>query len=416
MKRGEYLYDFVQLLKINKVDLAKCVARETGKSYADAYGEVGGAIAQGEFFAGEGRRLYSNSLNSAVDGKYCHTVREPHGVVGLIVPANTPIANIAWKIFPALICGNTVILKASEDAPEIAILLAKISKKSGMPDGIFNVLNGLGSIVGESIIQDNRVPLISFTGSTDVGKHIASKVGERMGRVSLELGGKNPFIVCKDADIDSAVKWATLSAFSNAGQRCAAASRIIVHQSLYKKFIAKLVQKTKLLRLGVAKNCDLGPVINNIQYSNIIKSIEKSVEDGGVILCGGVKQVTHKKGFYIKPTLIENLDQNADLFSKEIFGPVATVHKVKNDGEAINLANKTSFGLTAAVHTKSINKAFSYIRSLRVGTVNINSGTYGSEPHMPFGGFGESGNGTREPGTNALDVYTEIKNISFLTK
>ncbi len=416
VKRGEYLFNFVQILKLNIVDLAKCVARETGKTYADAYGEVGAAIAQGEFFAGEGRRLYSNSLNSAIDNKYCHTIREPHGVVGLIVPANTPIANIAWKIFPALICGNTVILKASEDAPEIAILLAKISKKSGMPDGIFNVLNGLGSIVGESIIQDNRLPLISFTGSTDVGKYIASKVGERMGRVSLELGGKNPFIVCKDADIDSAVKWAALSAFSNAGQRCAAASRIIVDQLIYKEFVNKLIRKTNSLKLGISKGCDLGPVINQKQYLNILNAIEKSKKEGGKVSCGGNKQTKYSKGFYVKPTLIENLDQNSFLFNNEIFGPVATIHKAKNDKDAINLANKTNFGLTAAVHTKSINRSFKYIKSLVAGTVNINSGTYGSEPHMPFGGFGESGNGTREPGTEALNVYTELKNISFLTK
>lgn len=416
VNRGQILFDFVDVLKANKSLLTKCVARETGKSYQDAFGEVGAAIAQGEFFAGEGRRLYSNSLNSAVVGKFCQTIRQPHGPVGLIVPANTPIANIAWKIFPALICGNTAILKASEDAPEIALLVAKLAKKANVPNGVLNVIQGHGHIVGEFLIRDKRIPLISFTGSTTVGKHIATVVGERMGRVSLELGGKNPFIVCDDADIESAVNWCALSAFSNAGQRCAAASRIIIFESIYDNFIKKLIKKSKTLILGVNKNSDLGPVINKKQYSSVLKYIENATKEGGNILSGQLgNRLYEKKGYYIKPTLIENVKFSSEIFNKEVFGPVATVHKARDEEEALRIANKSEFGLTAAVHTKNINRGLWFAKNLISGTVNINSGTYGSEPHMPFGGFGSSGNGTREPGTEALNVYSELKNLSFLT-
>jgi aldehyde dehydrogenase (NAD+) len=417
VSRGQLLFNFIDLIKANKKKLATCVAKETGKSFDDALGEVGGAIAQGEFFAGEGRRLYANSLTSGVQGKHCQTIREPHGLAGLIVPANTPIANIAWKIFPALICGNTAILKASEDSPEIAYLLGEMATEARIPDGVLNIIQGSGSIVGDLLVRDSRVPLISFTGSTHVGKHIASQVGLRMGRVSLELGGKNTFVVCDDADIDNAVHWAALSAFSNAGQRCAAASRIIVFKDVYKIFIEKLISKANSLLLGIDSESDLGPIINEKQFNSILTSIDTEVAKGAKVLCGyPLMDSNKKKGFYIKPTLIANIDNNTDFCQNEIFGPVASVHQVDNIKQALDLANESKFGLTAAIHTRDIDQAFWYATNIRSGTVNINSGTYGSEPHMPFGGVGDSGNGTREPGTSALDVYSELKNISFLIR
>ena len=336
-------------------------------------------------------------------------------MTGLIVPANTPIANIAWKIFPALICGNTAILKASEDSPEIAYLIGKISKAAKIPDGVLNIIQGHGNIVGESLINDPRVQLISFTGSTEVGKHIASKVGARMGRLSLELGGKNTFVVCDDADIDNAVHWAALSAFSNAGQRCASASRIIIFKDIYDSFIEKLITKANSLILGTESGSDLGPVMNKKQFDNIQTAIDKEIADGAKILCGyPIDSSDQAKGFYIKPTIISNIDNHSDFCQNEIFGPVASVHQVGSLQEALDIANDSSFALTAAIHTRNIDRAFWYAKNIRSGTININSGTYGSEPHMPFGGMGHSGNGTREPGTPALDVYSELKNISLL--
>lgn len=418
VKRGQILVDIAAAMKQQTETLADCIAVETGKPPQDARGEVGAAIMQAEYFAGEGMRLYGRSLTSGMPGKYSHTVRQPRGVAGLIVPANTPIANIAWKVFPALICGNTVVLKATEDAPRISLLIARLAQQAGLPDGVLNVLQGRGNPAGAALVEDSRVSVISFTGSTAVGRWIAEVAGRRLARVSLELGGKNPLVVCDDADIDQAVHWASLSAFSNAGQRCAAGSRIIVFKSVYNEFREKLIAKAQSLRLGVGAGCDLGPVINKRQQQSILAAIKTARESGGQVLCGGGSPTDAElaTGYYIQPTVIAGLAMNAELSCKEVFGPVATLHQVENIQEALALANDTEYGLTAAIHTRSVDRAMWFAQRVRAGVANINLGTFGSEAHMPFGGFGASGNGTREPGVEALDVYSELKNISFLTR
>lgn len=418
VKRGQILTDIVAHMKGKADQLAGCIAQETGKPPHDARGEVGGAILQGEYFAGEGMRLYARSLTSGMPGKSSYTVRQPRGVAALIVPANTPIANIAWKVFPALICGNTVVLKAAEDAPRIAQLFAELAQESGLPKGVLNVLQGLGKPAGAALVEDPRVSIISFTGSTGVGRWIAEVAGRRLARVSLELGGKNPFVVCDDADLEQAVHWASLSAFSNAGQRCAAGSRIIVFRTIYNEFRDRLIEKANSLKLGVGADCDLGPVISLRQKQVILAAIESAKNEGGRVSCGGKSPITANltNGYYIEPTLIEGLAPLSTLGSKEIFGPVASLHLVDNLPEALDCANATEYGLTAAIHTRSIDRAMWFAQRVRTGVANINLGTYGSEPHMPFGGFGASGNGTREPGIEALDVYSELKNISFLTR
>lgn len=418
IKRGQLLMDVASLMKKRFDDLAQCIALETGKPSQDAKGEIGAAIQQAEFFAGEGMRLYGRSLTSGIPGKYSHTIRQPLGVAGLIVPANTPMANIAWKTFPALICGNSIVLKASEDAPQIAILFAEITKEAGIPDGVFNVVQGKGQVSGSALVEDERVAVISFTGSTTVGRLIAQVAGKRLARVSLELGGKNPFVVCDDADLDQAVHWASLSAFSNAGQRCAAGSRLLVFKSVYEQFRDKLLAKVSSLKIGVLDGCDLGPVISHRQQQNILAAIERAKTNGAAVLCGGVASATPEleKGYYIQPTLIDGLCPSAELSCKEVFGPVVTLHPVDDIHEALELANATEYGLTAAIHTRNVDRAMWFAQRVRAGVANINLGTFGSEPHMPFGGFGASGNGTREPGVEALDVYAEIKNISFLVR
>ncbi len=416
VRRGQILGELVAAMKHRASELADCIALETGKPPQDANGEVAGAILQAEYWAGEGMRLHGRSLTSGMPGKYCNTVRQPLGVAGLIVPANTPIANITWKTFPALICGNTVVLKAAEDAPRIALLFGQLTKEAGLPDGVFNVIQGLGQLAGAALVEDPRVAVISFTGSTQVGRWIASAGGSRLARVSLELGGKNPFVVCDDANLDQAVHWATLSAFSNAGQRCAAGSRILVFESVYEKFRDQLVVKANSLKLGTSVGCDLGPVVNIRQHQNILSAIEQAKAQGGVVLCGGAAP-THTEltgGYYIQPTLIEGLSPSADLSCKEIFGPVATLHRVKDLKEALAISNSTEYGLTAAIHTLNVDRALWFVHRVKAGVANVNLGTFGSEPHMPFGGFGASGNGTREPGVEALDVYSELKNISYL--
>lgn len=418
VKRGQILADIVAAMKRHADELADCIALETGKPPQDAKGETGGAILQGEYFAGEGMRLYGRSLTSGMPGKYTHSVRQARGVAGLIVPANTPIANIAWKVFPALICGNTVVLKAAEDAPRIALLFAQITKEAGLPDGVLNVIQGRGQTSGAALVMDERITVISFTGSTGVGRWIAEVGGKRLARVSLELGGKNPFVVCDDADLEQAVHWASLSAFSNAGQRCAAGSRIIIFRRVYEEFRDKLIAKAQNLKLGVSAGCDLGPVISRRQQQTILAAINQAKTEGGRVLCGGAAPTDPAlaNGYYIQPTLIEGLDTRAELSCKEVFGPVATLHVVDGMDEALKVANATEYGLTAAIHTCSVDRAMWFAQRVRAGLANVNLGTYGSEPHMPFGGFGASGNGTREPGVEALDVYSELKNISFLVR
>lgn len=418
VERGNLLTELVKAMEEGRDELSSIVARETGKSLNDARGEVNAAILQGRFFSGEGMRLYGRSLTSGMPGKYSHTIRQPIGIAGLIVPANTPIANIAWKIFPALICGNSVVLKASEDAPEIAFKIGELSKKAGIPDGVLNIIQGKGDIAGAAIVENPSIAILSFTGSTKVGRWIAKVGGERLVRVSLELGGKNPFVVCDDADLDAAVHWAALSAFSNAGQRCAAGSRILVFRNIYDEFVEKLIEKTKSLVLGIHEGSNLGPVINLNQQKNILAAIDRAGVQGGKILCGGKapQQDPLANGYYIEPTLIDGLNEDAELSKLEVFGPVATLHPVSDMDHALKLANASEYGLTAAIHTRNVDRAMWFAQRVRAGVVNVNIGTFGSEAHMPFGGGGSSGNGTREPGTEALDVYSELKNISFLVR
>lgn len=418
VRRGQVLADIVAAMKKHAEELAECIAVETGKPPQDARGETAGAIQLAEYFAGEGMRLYGRSLTSGTPGKYSHTVRQPRGVAGLIVPANTPIANIAWKTFPALICGNTVVLKAAEDAPRIALLVAQLTKEAGVPDGVFNVVQGLGQPAGAALVTDKRVAVISFTGSTSVGRWIAEVAGRRLARISLELGGKNPLVVCDDADLEQAVHWAALSAFSNAGQRCASGSRLIVFNEVYDEFRDRLVARANALKLGIAFGCDLGPVINRRQQEHILTAIATARAQGGRVLCGGgvPEDQELSRGYYIKPTVIEGLPPVAELCCREVFGPVTTLHVVETLSEALTMANATEYGLTASIHTRSVDRAMWFAQRVKAGVANINMGTYGSEPHMPFGGFGASGNGTREPGVEALDVYSELKNISFLVR
>ena len=418
VRRGQVLGDLVSILKGRVDEIAECLTVETGKPPQDAKGEVHGAILQGEYFASEGMRLHGRSLTSGIPGKHSHTVRQPRGICGLIVPANTPIANITWKAFPALICGNSVVLKASEDAPRIAQLFAEVTREAGLPDGVFNVVQGRGESAGATLVKDHRVAVISFTGSTAVGRWIAEVAGRRLARISLELGGKNPFVVCDDADLEHAVHWAVLSAFSNAGQRCAAGSRILIFKDIYKAFREQFVARTKALKLGVEAGCDLGPVINQKQQEGILAAIAEARTEGGRVLCGGgvPSAVELSRGFYIEPTVVEGLAPSARLSCREIFGPVCTLHVVDDLPHALQLANASEYGLTATIHTRSIDRAIWFAQRVRSGVANVNLGTFGSEPHMPFGGFGASGNGTREPGVEALDVYSELKNISVFVR
>ena len=413
VQRGHILHQVCNALDAHQQEIAETVARETGKSSSEARGEAGGAIALGRFFAGEGQRLYGRTSTSGAPDKYAMTVRQPCGVAGLIIAANTPIANTAWKVFPALICGNGVVLKAAEDTPATSWLFSKIAHEAGLPAGVLNVLQGYGTECGAPLVEHGDVDVVSFTGSSKVGQWIGETCGRMLKKVSLELGGKNPLIVCDDADLDHAVKWVCLSAFSNAGQRCAAGSRIIVFESVYGAFREKLVETTKKLKVGPNDGDDLGPVINERQLSNMLKAVERARSEGARILAGGerLSGPEHAKGWYMAPTVIENVDPEAEISQHELFGPIATLYRARGFGAALEMANDSPYGLTACIHTTSFDRAIEFTQKVRAGVAVVNAGTYGSEPHMPFGGLRRSGNGSREPGTEALDVYSELKDI-----
>jgi aldehyde dehydrogenase (NAD+) len=413
VRRGEILLDIAMALKAQREEVAQVVAAETGKSFRDALGETNAAIALGVFMAGEGQRLYGRTTTSGVVNKQVMTIRQPVGVAGLIIAANTPIANVAWKVFPALICGNAAILKASEDAPVTAWLFSSVAHASGLPPGVLNVINGFGEEAGTPLVANPDVSVISFTGSTAVGRRIAAEAGGRLAKLSLELGGKNPLVVCDDADLDNALKWVLLSAFSNAGQRCASGSRIIVFDSVYDEFRTMLIAAIEKLRVGTGADDDFGPVINENQLRGMLAAIERARSSGAKILKGGQRLTTppHHKGFFIAPTLIENVDPDDEISTSELFGPIACLYRVKNFAEALLRANDSPYGLTACIHTRSLNRAIQFTQKVESGVAVVNAGTFGSEPHMPFGGLKQSGNGSREPGTEALDVYSNLKDV-----
>ena len=413
VQRGLILHDLVRVMQSRRDELAGIVARETGKSRKDAAGEVGGANQLGLFVASEGQRLYGRTTTSGTPYRQAMTVREPIGVAGLIVPANTPIANIAWKVFPALVCGNAVVLKAAEDTPAIAWRFALCTLEANLPAGVFNVVHGLGAEAGASLVGHPGVGVISFTGSTRVGREIQRVAGERLARVSLELGGKNALVVCDDADVDEAVKWTLLSAFSNAGQRCASASRVIVFDRIYDEFRDRLLDRARSLRVGPADDDDFGPVINARQLEAMLAAVDRARTSGARVLLGGhrLTDQPHAEGYYMAPTVLERLAADDELSCHELFGPITALYRVGGFGEALELANHSPYGLTACIHTQSLDRAWMFCRNVHAGVAVVNAGTYGSEPHMPFGGVKQSGNGTREPGTEAIDVYSSLKDI-----
>lgn len=412
-ERGLIVRRIAGLLERDRDEIARVVAEETGKSPRDARGETDGAIEMGHFVAGEGRRFYGRTTTSAVPGRQAMTVRQPMGVAGLIIAANTPIANVAWKVFPAVLCGNAAVLKASEDTPETALAFARLAAEAGLPPGVLNVVQGFGEEAGQPIVEDPRVAVVSFTGSTAVGRMVARVAGERLAKVCLELGGKNPLIVCDDGDLERAADAAALSAFSNAGQRCAAGSRIIVFDGVYERFRELLLERARAQRVGPDDEHDFGPVINERQLEAMLAAVERARERGARVIAGGERLggEGYGGGFYLAPTLVEGAELDDELSCTELFGPIATLHRVGSFDEALAAAHRTPYGLTAAIWTRSVHRAQEFLARIQSGVASVNGPTHGSEPHMPFGGERDSGTGWREAGTEALDVYSDLKTI-----
>ena len=413
VKRGDILRNIALLMRERRDAIASLVARETGKSKKDALGETDAAIEMGFFVAGEGRRFYGQTTTSAVPNKSAMVMRQPLGVAGLIIAANTPIANVAWKAFPALLCGNAAILKAAEDTPLSAWAFGVLAREAGVPDGVYTTLHGFGEEAGAPLVEHPDVAVVSFTGSCEVGRWIAETAGRRLAKVCLELGGKNPLIVCDDADLANAVTWTLGSAFSNAGQRCAAGSRIIVFDAVYETFKAMLVEATKKLKVGTGDTDDYGPVINEEQMRNMLAAVARAKQSGASVLTGGERLTgaAYGDGYFVAPTIVEHVGPNDEITRSELFGPITSLYRVRDFEEAVALANDSPFGLTASIHTQNIHRAMTFIGRIQAGVAVVNGGTYGSEPHLPFGGLRQSGNGWREAGTQALDVYSDLKTV-----
>ena len=414
-KRGELIYKAAEALKVNQEQLAKVIVREMGKTMPESMGDIQSSIDAANFMAGEGRRMYGQTSFSSLFRRWAITKRVPVGVCGLITAWNAPMAIITWKLFPALICGNTVVIKPSEDTPLTAHLLGELLTTVGFPDGVVNIVHGIGSETGEALVKHPDINLISFTGSTRAGKLISEECGRQLKKCSLELGGKNGLIVMDDADLDAASKAVAAGAFSTAGQRCASTSRVFVHEAAYKEFMALLLDETKKMKIGAGADPDtkVCPIINKRQYDNILGYIEEAKKSGtrlvygGSALTGGV----YSNGHYIEPTIFEDVDINSRLAQEEIFGPVLAVFKVGSLVEAMEKANSVKYGLTFSIFTSNVNAAMIALEKAEAGCCYVNAPTFGSEPHMPFGGVKASGNGTREPGTQAVDVFTEWKTI-----
>jgi aldehyde dehydrogenase (NAD+) len=412
-RRGELLGRAGALLRAREREFGEIIQAETGKPWKYAAAEVASSADLAAFMDGEGSRFYGRTMTSPIPNRSVRTVRAPIGICAAVMPFNSPLAGIAWKVFPALLCGNAVVAKSHELTPYTAVAFGKLLKEAGLPAGLYSAVQGYGSEVGDALVREPRVGIVSFTGSTATGKQIQKTVSERhvLAKVCLEMGGKNPFIVCDDADLQLAAEHAINSAFIDAGQRCASGSRIIVFRHVYDDFRQALVKRAEAVKVGSGPNDDCGPVISRASRDRILNAVRAAVTRGARVLTGGSAVETLGDGYYIAPTVLDDVPLDDELSQQELFGPVTCLYRVKDFDDAISVANSTNFGLTGAIHTFNSNRIEEFIARYRAGLVSINGPTYGAGPHMPFGGVKNSGNGFREPGTEALDVYCEWKTV-----
>jgi aldehyde dehydrogenase (NAD+) len=413
--RGEILYRFGALVREHKGELALLMSQEMGKVLPEAGGDVQEAIDMSFYMAGEGRRLFGHTTPSELRDKFNMSVRMPIGVIGVITPWNFPIAIPSWKIAPALVCGNTVVFKPATDTPALGERFVELLVEAGVPPGVVNVVHGGGGAVGERLVQHPDVPVITLTGSRETGVAVMRSAAENLKHVHLELGGKNAVIVLDDADLDLAADGIIWSAFGTSGQRCTAASRVIVHEKVYGELQSKLVAAAEHLRLGPGweADIDVGPVINERALEKIHSYTAIGKDEGATLLTGGEVASGNglDQGFFYRPTIFGDVQPGMRIAQEEIFGPTTALIPVKDTGEAIRVANGVRFGLSSSIFTRDVNTAFRAMRDLVTGITYVNAGTIGAEVHLPFGGMKETGNGHREAGQAALDVFTEWKSI-----
>jgi acyl-CoA reductase-like NAD-dependent aldehyde dehydrogenase len=410
-KRGLILLKTAQLLRRNKESLATEMTMEMGKVISESRGDVQEAIDITEYMAGEGRRLLGYTTPSELRRKFCMTMRMPIGVCGLITPWNFPVAIPAWKIMTALVCGNTIVFKPSSDTPLCATRLVQMLEQAGLPKGVLNMVTGSGEAVGMSIVRHKDVRAVSFTGSRDTGVSILREAGLK--KVGLELGGKNGIIVMDDADLNLALDGVIWGGYGTTGQRCTAASRVIVHEKVKHKFETMLVRRIRQLRLGdgLKPDTDVGPLVNKAAQQKTAKYAEIGKNEGAKLLTGG--RTPRMEGFFYEPTLFTDCTVEMRIAQEEIFGPIVSLIPVRYFDEAIDTMNSVEYGLSSAVYTKDMNKAFEAITRIEAGLTYINSSTTGSEIHLPFGGVKHTGIGAREAGIEGINEFTETKTVYF---
>jgi alpha-ketoglutaric semialdehyde dehydrogenase len=413
-KRGEILFRIARLLAEHKEELSRLMTREMGKVLPEARGDVQEAIDVAYYMAGEGRRLFGQTVPSEMPDKFAMAIRRPIGVAGIITPWNFPVAIPAWKLFPALICGNTAVIKPASDTPACLVRFVELLLAGGLPDGVVNVVTGSGGEVGNAIVDHPDVKLISFTGHTDTGVEISRRAAETLKRVSLELGGKNPIVIWEDADLDLALDSVVWSAFGTSGQRCTAASRLIVHRAIHDDFVHRLRQRVANLVLGdgLDEKTDVGPVINETAVERIASYAAIGRKEADLVIGGdAARDGDLAKGSFFQPTIFTEVKADARIAHEEIFGPVTSIIPVDDWDETVRIVNSVKYGLSTSLFTRDINLAFRSIRDFDSGLGYVNHGTIGAEAHLPFGGTKATGNGHREVGQAALDFFTEWKSV-----
>jgi len=414
-KRGAILFRMGQLLERDKEHLARQMVAEMGKVLVEARGDVQEAIDMAYYIAAFGRLPNGSTVPSEREDIYCMAQRVPVGVVGLITPWNFPIAIPSWKMFSALLAGNTIVFKPAEDTPGLGVAFVELLIEAGIPEGVVNIVTGLGPEAGAALVEAPGVATISFTGSTEVGRKIAGRCGELMKRVSCELGGKNAIVVLDDANLELALKGALWSAFGTAGQRCTAASRLIVQRNVMAKFRDELVDRTKALRMGAGADpeAQIGPVVNRTQLERIHSYVEIGRAEGAKPLTGGriLDEGDYAAGCFYAPTILDEVTLGMRVAQEEIFGPVTGLIEVNGLDEALAAANNSQYGLSLSLYTRDVNRAFRAIQELDAGIVYINLPTSGAEIQLPFGGVKNTGNGHREAGWMAMDYCTEWKSV-----
>ncbi|MBI4485610.1 MAG: aldehyde dehydrogenase family protein [Acidobacteria bacterium] len=414
-RRAEILFRAAQLIADRKETLARDMTREMGKVLDETRGDVQEAIDMTFFMAGEGRRQYGQTVPSELRDKFAMSLRQPLGVCAIITPWNFPMAIPSWKIIPALVCGNTVVFKPATLTPLSAINFVKILEEAGVPPGVVNLVTGGGDQVGHALLQHEDVRVVSFTGSTEVGRIVSSAAAPSFKKVHLEMGGKNVIMIMDDANLDLAVEGCLWGGFGTSGQRCTAASRVVVHEQVYATFLDRFVARAKALRVGdgIDPSIQMGPCVSEGQRKTVIEYVAIGQNEGARLVCGGhaLRSGPFAKGFFHEPTIFADVDPTMRIAQEEIFGPVVAVMRCRSLDEAVAIANNVQYGLSASIYTQDVNRAFAAMRDVYTGIFYVNAPTIGAEVHLPFGGTKATGNGHREAGSAALDVFSEWKSV-----